>query len=74
MTYCQIATIAKCSSGVVSTDLWALKAEKLKVIESQIEVVATPSIAVSQNFKKLPAMIELEFPIEEMKIELDFAS
>jgi hypothetical protein len=47
----------------------ALKAEKLKAIEPKVEIipVASPS-------NELPLMKELDFPIEEMKIEFDFAS
>jgi DNA invertase Pin-like site-specific DNA recombinase len=74
MTYRQIATIAKCSSGAVSAELRALKAEKLKAIEPKIEVMPVTSVVIDSPRSNLPLMKELDFPIEEMKIELDFAS
>ncbi len=74
MTYRQIATIAKCSSGAVSAELRALKAEKLKVIEPKIEVETVAVAPAVQSYHELSMTKELEFLIEEMKIELDFAS
>jgi len=74
MTYRQIAIIAKCSSGAVSAELRALKAEKLKVIEPKIEVMPVTPVVIDSPRSALPLMKELDFPIEEMKIELDFAS
>lgn len=70
MTYRQIATIARCSSGAVSAELRALKAEKQKVMESTLELeVHAPQKVAESNL-----MQDLDFPVEEMKIELDFAS
>lgn len=73
MTYRQIATIAKCSSGAVSAELRQLKSEKLREIES---LTKKEMIETKGNFPSetgLPIK-ELEFPIEDTKIELDFAS
>jgi DNA invertase Pin-like site-specific DNA recombinase len=74
MTYRQIATIAKCSSGAVSAELRALKVEKLKTIEPKVEIIPVASGAEISSRNDLPLMKELDFPIEEVKIELDFAS
>lgn len=74
MTYRQIATIAKCSSGAVSAELRALKAEKQKTVEPKFEIEARPIIENTQKATELNTMKELDFPVEEMKIELDFAS
>ena len=74
MTYRQIATIARCSSGAVSAELRALKAEKKKTEDQSYSkntpVISTSSIApVLQSNTK-----EIELDIEDVKIELDFAS
>lgn len=74
MTYRQIATIAKCSSGAVSAELRALKAEKKVMMEPKLEIEAKPIIEDSQKAAEPNAIKELDFPVEEMKIELDFAS
>jgi hypothetical protein len=72
MTYRQIATIAKCSSGAVSAELRALKLEKLKAIEPKVEIIPVASVAEISLRNELLLMKELDFPIEEVKIELDF--
>jgi len=58
----------------VSAELRALKVEKLKAIEPKVEIIPVASGAEISLRNDLPLMKELDFPIEEVKIELDFAS
>lgn len=71
-TYRSIATIAKCSSGAVAAEIRALKAEeKAKALELESVSVQEPSEQVSQP----PQTWGFDLPeMEEMKIELDYAS
>lgn len=71
MTYRQIATIAKCSSGAVSAELRALKAEKQKIQDSKLEIEITPNLQTARTHTESHQMKELDFPVEEMKIELE---
>ncbi len=74
MTYRQIATIARCSSGAVSAELRALKAEKkgIEVQHKSEPIVETSSHSTSSILQS--NIQELEFDIDEVKIELDIAS
>ncbi|MEI8366673.1 MAG: hypothetical protein WCF65_09690 [Parachlamydiaceae bacterium] len=65
---------AKCSSGAVSAELRALKAVKQKTVEPKLEMEAKPMIQNPANATEQNAMKELDFPVEKMKIELNFAS
>jgi DNA invertase Pin-like site-specific DNA recombinase len=71
MTYRQIATIAKCSSGAVAAELRELKAEKSRNVIQQEEIkLAEAKEQPNLSFEK--SLNELVLPSEEMKIELDF--
>ena len=73
MTYRSIAVIAKCSSGAVAAEIRALKAEE-KAQALELESSGEP-VPKQEKSTQLPQTGIIELPeIEEMKIELDFAS
>jgi DNA invertase Pin-like site-specific DNA recombinase len=74
MTYRQIATIARCSSGAVSAELRALKTEKKKTEEkSYPENTSITSTSLTTPILQSNTQ-EIELDIDDFKIELDFAS